>query len=305
MRNKTSDNNETKTIYIAKDIDISFSAHNILGKFAMDINELQENQLIVDFSNVNFISANQFAVFGCIMEAFTDNNKTKMLRVIGINDKIKRIIQKNGFGRHIGLERKIDQFNTVIPYQVFREYEIVEYEKYLTLSLFGRDDLPTMSDAVRSIIQDYLLELFKNVHDHTTSKKVHTCGQYFPKSAMLFFTIADLGETVQYNVSSYIGKYNIKILGSCLDWALQEGNSTREGDSPGGLGWSLIKSFIAHNKGEFHIISGTECFELGSHGTRYMNMEYPFPGTIVTIGFNLNDKDMYFLNTEMESDIIF
>jgi len=305
MQNKTQENNQTKIIHITKDINISFSAHNILGKFAFNINESQETNLIIDFSNVNFISANQFAVLGCIMEAFKDNNKEKRLQIFGINDRIKKIIQKNGFGRYIGLERKRDEFNTVIPYKVFGEYEIVEYEKYLTLSLFGRDDLPAMSDAVRSTIQDYLLELFKNVHDHTTSKKVHTCGQYFPRSSKLFFTIADSGETVQHNVCSYMGKYNKDIPDNCLNWALQEGNSTREGDSPGGLGLSLIKSFIALNKGEFHIISGAECFEFGCHGERYKNMEYLFPGTIVTIGFNLNDNDKYFLNSEIDSDIIF
>jgi hypothetical protein len=40
-----------------------------------------------------------------------------------------------------------------------------------------------------------------------------------------------------------------------IEWALQEGNTTRKGSVPGGLGLKLIREFIAMNKGRIQIVS--------------------------------------------------
>lgn len=294
-----------KVIVIKKDIDTSYSSHNMLGKFAMEAENTKDNQLVVDLSNVRFIASNQFAILGCIMGKFVAEHGEDSLLVQGINAKIEAMTQKNGFCRHFGIDGIMDVHNTVIPYKIFNVDEINEYEKYLTMSLFSRNDLPTMTQSVKNSIQDYLLELFKNVNDHTTSNKIYTCGHFFPQKSFLYFTIVDSGETIPYNVKKYIKKYNLGDCENHLAWALKAGNSTRDLDTPGGLGLALIKNFISLNAGELHIISGNDIFEHTRRGERYQKLNYSFPGTIVTLAFNLGDQNMYYLSNENIEEIQF
>ena len=70
------------------------------------------------------------------------------------------MIRKNGFHSHFAtLDPLPDKHNTVIPYKVFNVRNIKEYEAYLTIKLFNRDDLPVMSSPYRHMIQDYLQTL--------------------------------------------------------------------------------------------------------------------------------------------------
>lgn len=172
------DETGNKRILLSKDIDTSFSAHSLLSHFTQEVESIKGQKLIVDFQGVRFIASNQFAILGCIMNGFIIRNKENSLLVEGLSDKIKNIVRKNGFSRHLGIEKLPDEHNTVIPYRFFGVDQINEYEKYLTLSLFGREDLPQMSQMVKNSIQDYLLEIFKNVKDHTTSDYIFTCGQF-------------------------------------------------------------------------------------------------------------------------------
>lgn len=153
--------------------------------------------------------------------------------------------------------------------------------------------LPAANDAIR----DSLLELFKNVADHTTSKYVFTCGQYFPKSFMLYFTIVDIGETVSYNVSTYHHSHNIALPDNALKWAMERGNSTSLDQKPRGIGLSLIKDFVMLNKGDFYILSNNETYEMHRAKDRFRKLPYPFPGTVVTVGFNLHDTAIYYLDS--------
>ena len=162
-----------------------------------------------------------------------------------------------------------------------------------------------MSEKVRDNIRDYLLEIFKNVIDHTNSKKIYTCGQFFPKTALLYFTLVDIGETIRYNVSNFHRKYGIQIPDNALTWALQAGNTTIDVGSPRGLGLSLIQSFVKLNNGQFFIISENETYEITQRGERYYKGTYSFPGTIVTLAFNLNDDAMYLMNNEKYPTIQF
>ena len=45
--------------------------------------------------------------------------------------------------------------------------------------------------------------------------------------------------------------------------------------------------------GQIYIISGNDCYELSSRGERYQKLSKPFPGTIVTLGFNLSDSSFH------------
>ena len=218
----------------------------------------------------------------------------------------KKVMQKNGFGDMLGFTAIKDTFHTVIPYHRFSRDESMEFEKYLILHIFQRNDIPYMSEAAQNTIIDNILEIFNNVKEHTTSQYVYACGQFFPRSSMLYFSIVDIGETIKENVEQYLEMKNIELdKGSYIEWAMETGNSTRVKGSPGGLGFSMLSRFIELNKGTLSIVSGCECYEFAGKGYRTCLMEYSFRGTIVTVGINMKDTFSYLAINDSIEQIIF
>ena len=294
-----------QTIDISKDIDTSYSAHSRLSELNTQLYDINSDEIYLDFSKVKFIASNQFAILGCILDTYRIHHKNTKIYFTSLGDRIKKTIQKNGFNKHLGFEKIPDTYNTTIPYTIFDINEINEFEKYIVIRIFDRKDIPKMSERVKSKIIDNILEIFNNVKEHTNSNKVYTCGQFFPKSSLLYFTIVDSGETIPYNVSTYCINENIEIPQKKLVWALTPGNTTRIAETPGGLGLSLLSDFIELNNGRLYIVSGDETYEKIGKKERHMYLQHSFQGTIVTVAFNLLDEYMYCMNSENLSEIVF
>lgn len=298
-------NDKAITIRIKKDIDTGFSAHTRLSQLAYLLTTADVKTVNIDLEKVNFIASNQFAILGCILNTYRETHPDTKIFLLNMKKKISETIQKNGFYYHLGLKKIEDTYNTVIPYTIFDIDKIDEFEKYILLRIFGRPDIPKMSTKVKNSIVDNILEIFNNVKEHTHSLKIYTCGQYFPRSSLLYFTVVDSGETIPYNVLSYFNDINEAVPEKTLEWAIQEGNSTRITATPGGLGLSLLRDFIELNQGKLYIVSGNETYEKLGSNDRHKYMDYDFPGTIVTVAFNLSDKNFYSLRSEDFTEIKF
>lgn len=293
-----------RVLEISSNIDTSFNSHAKLSKLYTQLLNAQSEEISLNFSKVDFIASNQFAILGCILDTYRKKYPNTAIYFSYLKKNITKTIQKNGFNIHLGFEKLPDIYNTTIPYTIFDINEINEFEKYIILRIFERKDIPQMSKLVKSKIIDNILEIFNNVKEHTHSNKVYTCGQYFPRSSFLYFTIVDSGETIPYNVNTYCDNINIKPPSKPLEWAIAPGNTTRQVDTPGGLGLSLLCEFIELNNGRLYIVSGNETYEQNGKDNRHMYMEHSFPGTIVTVAFNLLDDSMYRMNSELP-EIVF
>lgn len=299
------DSNDHITITMPKSIDTGTAAHRFFGLLSYTLEKCNCNNILLDFKKTEFIASNQFAILGCVLIQFLDTHPEGHIHLTAVSEQILSLISKNGFGRHFDFDITPDVYNTVIPYRIFDVDQLKEYESYLTLKIFSRDDLPLMTSPSKSLLQDYLLEVFKNVKDHTTSGSVFTCGQYFPKSKLLYFTIVDAGETIPHNVINYFSSYNQIPPDNILEWALQEGTSTANQKGPRGIGLYLIKNFIKSNHGRLYIVSGNTTYEIQNNSERYKKVNPPFPGTIVTLAFNLGDSSFYMTQNQEIVEIQF
>ncbi len=81
-------------------------------------------------------------------------------------------------------------------------------------------------------------------------------------------------------------------------WALQEGNTTRKGSVPGGLGLKLLREFVALNQGRIQIVSDRGYWECGSRGETAKRLDHSFPGTVVNLEINTADNKSYGLISE-------
>lgn len=287
------------------DVDNGLRAKILLARLSVLLDKSKGTEITFDFNNVKFIAANQFSVLGAMFDDFC-KEKGSHIYVSNLTPKLKIVMQKNGFGNLFGFPSIGDKFHTTIPYRQFTTNESMEFEKYLLLNIFQRNDIPYMSVAAQNTIIDNILEVFNNVKEHTTSENVYACGQFFPKSKMLYFTIVDIGETIKDNVIEYFEKRNIELeSNNYIEWAMKEGNSTRTKGSPGGLGFSMLSRFIELNKGLLSIMSDNECYEFRTNKCRMMPMECSFRGTIVTVGINMDDSFSYLAIDDNIEQVIF
>ena len=162
-----------------------------------------------------------------------------------------------------------------------------------------------MSEGLTKRFRQSLFEIFQNAAMHSKSESgIFTCGQFFPQMHRLDFTIADAGVGIRENVRQYTGNSKMN---SCtaIIWALTEGNTTKTGDQPGGLGLKLLKDFILMNKGKLQIVSRYGYYQFSASGDKCIKLDYDFPGTCVNIEINTQDTSSYCLQSELSSDDIF
>lgn len=271
------------------------------------LNSGKYKRIGIDFKGVKFVSANLLSLFGGILEQTQKDNDLEIM-FNNIHPNVQNVMRKNGFGQYFKFEPKEDIFHSTIEYRKFSPttQDLEEFERYIGINVFQRGFLPVMDQELVDAMIDNILEMFNNVIDHAESDVIYVCGQFFPKKKKMILTMTDLGKTIQGNVQEYAEKQGINIKNS-LEWALVLGNTTKLTYTPGGLGLSLMLNFLELNKGAFTLISADECFELNLQGKRrFLTLEEAFPGTVLTITINLDDK-MYFLvdNNENDNIIVF
>ncbi len=295
-------------VRINTNIDNGLKTKNLMASVSEQLSNINDKEVCFDFEKVNFIAANQFAILGALFDDFCAEEKN--IYVANLSTQLKTVMQKNGFGKRLGYEPLLDRFNTTIPYMEFGINDSFEFEKYLIMHIFQRADIPSMSENAKNTIVDNILEVFNNVKEHTSSSTVYICGQFFPKSEMLFFTIVDIGETIKENVIDFFKMTDRNIEEelencSCIEWAIKEGNSTRKVDSPGGLGFSVLSQFVELNKGQLSILSDDECYEWINGKYRTTKVRHKFRGTVVTVAINMSDSFSYLAIDDKIEQIIF
>lgn len=270
------------------------------------LNTLNQQKIILDFSNVTFLAANLLAVLGCCVDN-TMAKRNHKIALRNIHPNIKTLMQKNGFNRHFTWDSIDDIYHNTMSYDIFESTteHLVDFERYLLLNVFSRNNLPVMTPAYKNGIIDNLLEMFNNVIDHANSSHVYVCGQFFPRNKNLCFSIVDIGTTINENVTSYLKAISVNSPNNSLEWAITPGNSTKALEAPGGLGFSTLLDFLKHNNGGFLLISDKEIYELRANKECFNALTLPFPGTIVTISINLKDNQFYFFDQNNNDLIIF
>ncbi|GAI40407.1 unnamed protein product, partial [marine sediment metagenome] len=131
-----------------------------------------------------------------------------------------------------------------------------------------------------------------------------SCGQYYPQKGRLDFTIVDIGNTIRKNVRDYSER---KVSGKkAIEWAVRERTTTRKGDIPGGLGFTLIRDFLCKNEGKIQIASADGYWYEKNRSSHSEDLNVFFRGTVVNLEFNVNDQSSYYLTSEIEdTDIPF
>lgn len=252
---------------------------------------LESENIEIDASNTSFFYGNLCSVFCAIGDNIKDTCK---LTLRNLDTRIMELFQKNKAGQRFGLSTKDDINNTTIEYRSFSKGESVEFIKYY-LSCFKHECLPSMTNIVRIMLNKSLCEVFVNADTHSETRKIYSCGQFFPHKNLLTFSITDLGIGFQGSYYNF-KKQNVSSI-EAIEWALR-GNTTKT--STGGLGLQSIKDFIEKNNGALIIVSKDAYWELKSNNVYTRVFANPFPGTVVTLEIKTDDDKFYCLKDEIE-----
>ena len=267
------------------------------------------SELKLDFKDTYFFDANLCAVLGAILSKVSENNNT--ITFLNLRPKVESIFTRNHFLSYFGGQILPDYNSTTIKFKKFEVVEDKQFKAYLDNELLTQQDLPQMTLTLRKEISKSMFEIFSNADIHGKSKYVFCCGQYYPQLKKIDFTIVDLGRTIRYNVREYLQKPLMSAT-EAMRWAIEEGNTTKTGNIPGGLGLSLIRKFISLNQGDFQIVSSDGFLSETKGHLLTMDLEslneesMNFMGTIVNLQFNIKDTKSYQLSSEqIDPDDIF
>lgn len=273
-----------------------------IAKLAEDTQKLFWEDVGLDFSRCGFFEANMAAPFYVVISKLRD--ELNDVAIHNVPAATESILRKNQFLTVFNMEALQDTNQTTLPFKIFKRQAGEQFNDYLDAYMRGRG-IPSMSDALTKRFRQSLLEIFLNASIHSKSKSgIFACGQFFPAKHRMDFTIADAGVGIRENVRQYTGREKMS---SCaaIEWALTEGNTTKTGNQPGGLGLKLIKDFIQLNKGKLQIVSRFGYYEFSAHGDSVTKMAHDFPGTCVNIEINTQDSSNYCLKSELSSEDIF
>lgn len=280
----------------------NYDGFNRIAHIAEKAKDLWFDSAELDFARCRFFEANMaaplYVVIALLREELND------VSVINLPTAVEQILKKNRFLSVFILESLKDTNQTTIPFKNFKLHAEEQFYQYIEYYMKGKG-IPAMSDALTKRFRQSLVEIFLNAAIHSQSGSgISACGQFFPQKHRLDFTIADAGIGVRENVRRYTGN---KKIGSCtaIRWALAEGNTTKEGDQPGGLGLKLLHDFVGLNKGKLQIVSRFGYYELSASGESFKKLDHDFPGTCINIEINTQDTSCYYLRHELSSDDIF
>ncbi|MCO6428555.1 ATP-binding protein [Nitrosomonas communis] len=278
------------------------SGFNAIADVAVKTKDVWFDSIELDLSSCSFFEANMAAPLYAVISRLRDDLND--VSISNLPSGVSTILRKNKFLSVFNQPELTDTNQTTLPFKILKLTAGDQFNDYLDTYMRGRG-IPTMSEALTKRFRQSLFEIFLNATIHSQSKAgIFVCGQFYPNKHRLDFTIADAGVGIRENVRQYT---KMPKLNSCkaIEWAMAEGNTTKTGNQPGGLGLKLIKDFIQINGGKIQVVSRFGYYEFSANGEFVRKMDNDFPGTCVNIEINTEDTSSYCLKAELKSEDIF
>ena len=264
--------------------------------------EIIFDEIIIDMRETAWFAADMCAVFGAILHSL--GNRLNKVSLINLNPAVEDVLSKNGFLSHYGGAQIPDAWYTTISYKRFDVTDERHFANYIDSEFISRSEIPGMSDILFKRFRESVFEIYSNAVLHSqTDMGIFSCGQFFPSKARLVFTVVDLGIGIRTNINNYTDQE--LTAEEAIIWATEEGNSTKPDNLPGGLGLKLLRDFIDLNGGRIQIVSDMGFWQRRNKKVKSNLIEYPFPGTVVSVDINTADSNTYALETELNADDIF
>ncbi len=256
-----------------------------LIKLFDDIKNSNVKKAILDYQNTHFFAVELFGFYRFQIKKLLDEYDVE---IIAVNvredvDSVNHLSDTNHYDtpkhKTAILFRNFEHDLSLNRYDCFDDYMQKEFlPKFI------------QNDDIRSIIMQYLSELFVNSRTHGHTKNIICGGQIYKKNNKIKIVFVDFGVTIPYNIENYeingLKCYFKKNDGGSIRWSTLPGNSTKKVNA-GGLGLNSINEFIDTYDGRILIISRYGSYERKNKIDKTFNCDIKLDGTLVVIELDL------------------
>ena len=263
----------------------------------------QENpEVEIVFNQCWEFQSNLAAVLGSILTDLKDRGYNISL-TLPIAMKVRRSLSRCKFLKAFEIISNSLERENYIEYHIFSPEESNDFKIYIEEQLMRKQKFPAHSQMAGKLIQESILEIFVNAVEHGKCDRIFCCGEYISGDdpPVLNMSIVDRGHTIMRTVNEFMARKSLpRRFSSCeaIHWALEEGHTTK--DFPGGLGLTRLRNFVDANRGGMQIVSDRGMVEYSGGDMIDYDMVTPFVGTIVTMKFNFDDNQNYYIAKEEE-----
>jgi hypothetical protein len=255
----------------------------------------KHKDVLFDMSNTSKIETNLLTVIGLIIKRVTADINGNSL-VINLEDQNHNYTITEDYIKILS-----DRFNDLGNNPALQYHFFILDKEDENVNKYLNKDLLSLNLRFEKKIKKVLSELIANVKMHTFPKEAAVCGYYNKLNNEICISVCNIGMTIRQNIELKT-KYEFNDDNEALEWAIKRRNTTRVEKDIGGLGLHFIRKYMKQSKGELSIISGkgmildkrdTSRYSIINEETNYEKylLGTFFPGTLVTIKFQLEEKD--------------
>jgi hypothetical protein len=270
---------EIRHVVATEDIATDRAGYKKLIGFYLSCHAYHDCRVYLDFKQITWISGNMCALFSAILYKLKKENQLNFFidreNYAFIKSKLNFLFL-NGFIEDFV---KMPYSRTAVVLTKFDKSEDEKFLIYIENELFGNEGMQ-IKERKKDMVLSFL-EIFTNVQLHArTDEPIFACGQYFPKSKELHFTLVDLGVGYLKPIEEFTkGKTNTAE--AAIEWAIK-GNSTKI-TAPGGTGLIGILDYCKETNGLLNIITGDTYWVSDAQIT----FQIPeFCGSVINLRFN-------------------
>lgn len=240
-----------------------------------------EERITLDFSNTKVIESNLFALLGGVI-AGLERRKNKV-KLKGMQDPILNLFNTKKLIN--GVARKY-LWKSFVKCQQFATSDEEALSEYLKTRIFPERPEIKLNQQLKMAVELCVAEVFRNAFAHSNCKEVFIAHYYSVYNKKLVVSVVSLGRPFNLLVNKTLKK-SLNGVGG-IEWAVEQGHTTNR-DAHKGIGLYTIRQFVKQNQGRIQIMSGDGVWKQVKHRTFSKLYEKGFPGSAVTLEFNLED----------------
>lgn len=258
--------------------------------------------VIFDFSGCRFLRQNAVAFLGGIARLIESRCGKATFDWDTLQDSVAMNLKQNGFMCAFNNGKEPWQGNS-IPYREDQHLGKNCLVCYLKQKWLERGWIQ-VSQALQEAIVGRVWEIYANAFEHGQSKiGVFSCGQYYPKLGELKLTAIDFGVGIPHNVRIFHNNITMSA-DDALQWAFEQGTTTRSCGVTGGVGLDLLKKFVKINRGKLENFSHNGYALIDENQEIYRSRQAFFEGTLVNITLKC-DESYYQLESVATDEPLF
>ncbi|HQV77151.1 MAG TPA: hypothetical protein PLJ42_00020 [Chitinophagales bacterium] len=242
----------------------------------------------IDFEQLEWFDANLSSELLLYCYNLKKNNNLKFFIDYSILKGDLNVLSRNGFAYYVVHNKEhfkpVDDRETVIPIKAFQPDNVDSFADYIENIFLKQRGLDKIDKDSKDRIKSSYFEIFDNVGIHANTKSpIICCGQHFPVSGELKFTLTDYGDGFLKKIAQHTLN-EIKSGAEAISWAVK-GGSTKPDAIKGGNGLKKIMMYCFKNGGELSIVSDGCFWSLQNKSINSQNLNNCRAGATIHLTF--------------------